>query len=139
VFLVKNQAVPYLSFNGNAKDALNFYKDVFNGEITEIQTFEEADFPTPPEADNRVIHAKFKKGNLFLMASDSFPGHEITEGNNISLVLEAESEEEIQSLYDKLSQNGSVLMELQDTFWGAKYAKVKDRFGISWDLNYQKA
>lgn len=136
---MKNQAVPYLSFNGNAKDALNFYKDVFNGETTEIQTFGEADFPTPPEADNRVMHAKFKKGNLFLMASDSFPGHEITEGNSISLVLEAESEEEIQNLYDKLSQNGSVLMELQDTFWGAKYAKVKDRFGISWNLNYQKA
>jgi PhnB protein len=73
------------------------------------------------------------------MASDSFPGHEITEGNNISLVLETESEEEIQNLYEKLSQNGTVLMELQDTFWGAKYGKVKDRFGIYWDLNYQKA
>lgn len=85
------------------------------------------------------MHAKFKKGNLLLMASDSFPGHEITEGNNLSLVLEPESEEEIQNLYDKLSENGTVLMELQDTFWGAKYAKVKDRFGISWDLNYQKA
>jgi PhnB protein len=84
------------------------------------------------------MYAKFKKGNLLLMASDSFPGDEITEGNNLSLVLEPESEEELQNLYDKLSENGNVLMELQDIFWGAKYAKVKDRFGISWDLNYQK-
>jgi PhnB protein len=85
------------------------------------------------------MHAKFKKGNLFLMMSDSFPGHEITTGNNISLVLEAQSEDEIQNLYNKLSQDGSTIMELQDTFWGTKYAKVKDRFGIAWDLNYQQA
>jgi PhnB protein len=74
------------------------------------------------------MHAKFKKGNLFLMMSDSFPGHEITTGNNISLVLEAQSEDEIQNLYNKLSQDGSTIMELQDTFWGAKYAKVKRPF-----------
>jgi PhnB protein len=136
---MKNQAIPYLSFDGKAKDALSFYQEVFNGEVTEIQTYGEADFPTPPEADDRVMHAKFKKGNLLLMVSDSFPGSEVTAGSNISLVLEAESDDEIQNLYDKLSQNGSIIMELQDTFWGAKYAKVKDAFGITWDLNYQKA
>ncbi|MBY6036814.1 VOC family protein [Fictibacillus nanhaiensis] len=135
---MKNQAIPYLSFDGNAKEALHFYKELFNGEITEMQTFGEADFPTPPEANDRVMHAKFKKGNLLLMVSDSFPGQEITSGNNISLVLEFESDEEIQTIYDKLSKNGSVKMELQDTFWGAKFAKVKDAYGVTWDLNFQK-
>lgn len=136
---MKHPVTPYLTFDGNAREALEFYKEVFEGEIVEIQTFGEADFPTPPEVDDRVMHAKFKKDELFIMVSDAFLGQSIEIGNNISLALELESEEEIQKLYDRLSQNGTVLMELQDTFWGAKFAKVKDRFGIIWDLNYTKA
>ncbi|MFC0187503.1 VOC family protein [Fictibacillus aquaticus] len=136
---MKGQATPYLTFGGNARQALEFYKEVFGGEILNIQTFGEADFPTPPEMDERIMHAQFKKGELFLMASDSFLGQELPNGSNMSLVLELESEEEIQSLYEKLKQDGNVLMELQDTFWGAKYGKVKDAYGITWDLNLQKA
>jgi PhnB protein len=136
---MKHPVTPYLTFDGNAREALEFYKEVFEGEVVEIQTFGEADFPTPPEVDDRVMHAKFKKDELFIMVSDAFLGQSIETGNNISLALELESEEEIQKLYDRLSQNGTVLMELQDTFWGAKFAKVKDRFGIIWDLNYTKA
>ncbi|GAA3328056.1 hypothetical protein GCM10020331_070490 [Ectobacillus funiculus] len=68
-----------------------------------------------------------------------FLGQSIETGNRISLALELESEEEIQKIYDAFSQSGSVLMELQDTFWGAKYAKVKDCFDVIWDLNYTKS
>ncbi|NLP49623.1 VOC family protein [Bacillus sp. RO1] len=135
---MKHQAVPYLSFNGNARQALEFYKEVFEGEITGIMTFGEADFPTPPEADNLVMHARFEKGNLTLMASDSFPGQTVEIGSNVSLMLEMESEEQIDTLYARLSENGKVLMELQDTFWGARYGSVQDSFGVKWDLNYTK-
>ncbi|WP_078410311.1 VOC family protein [Priestia abyssalis] len=136
---MKQQATPYLTFNGNAREALEYYKDVFEGEILGIQTFGEADFPTPPEVDDRIMHAQFKKDGLFLMVSDAFLGQSIEAGNHISLALEMESEEEIQKLYGALSEKGSVLMELQDTFWGAKFAKVKDCFGVIWDLNYTKS
>ncbi|WP_223701380.1 VOC family protein [Sutcliffiella deserti] len=135
---MKHQAVPYLSFNGNAREALEFYKEVFKGEIVGIQTFGEADFPTPPEVDNLVMHARFEKGNLTLMASDCFPGQTVEVGSNVSLMLEMESEEQINTLYARLSENGNVLMELQDTFWGAKYGGVQDPFGVKWDLNYTK-
>ncbi|MBM7704553.1 VOC family protein [Metabacillus iocasae] len=133
---MKHQATPYLTFDGNAREALHYYKDVFEGEILSIQTFGEAEFPTPPEVDERIMHAQFKKDSLFLMFSDAFLGQSVTAGNNISLALELESEEEIQTLYNRLSEQGTVIMELQDTFWGAKFAKVKDMFGITWDLNY---
>jgi PhnB protein len=133
------QTTPYFTFDGNARDALEYYKEVFGGEVLGIQTFGEADYPSPPEMDDKVMHAQFKKGDFLFMASDCFIGHTVDVGNNISLVLEFESEEEIQNIYDKLSQNGSVLMELQDTFWGAKYGKVKDPYGVIWDLNYTKA
>jgi PhnB protein len=136
---MKGQATPYLMFDGNAKEALEYYREVFGGEISNLQTYGEADYPTPPEAHDRVIHAQFKKDDLFLMTSDAFPGNSVVVGSNISLTLEFESEDEIRGIYDTLSQKGTVYMELQDTFWGAKYAKVKDAFGVIWDLNYTKA
>lgn len=136
---MKKQATPYLTFNGNAREALNYYKNVFGGEILSMQTFGEADYPTPPEAENRIIHAQFKKDAFFVMVSDTFPNQPVEVGNHISLVLEMESEESIQNVYDMLKKESEILMELQETFWGAKYAKVKDKFGVIWDLNYTKA
>lgn len=136
---MKGQITPYLSFDGNAKQALEFYKEVLGGEIIGLQTFGEADYPTPPEADNRVMHAKLSKGDISLMFSDTFPGQSVVIGTNISLTLEPESDEEIQSLYDALRKGGKALTELEDTFWGAKYARVQDQFGIIWELNYQKS
>jgi PhnB protein len=135
---MRGQITPYLMFDGNAKAALEFYRDVFGGEISNLQTYGEADYPTPPEANDRIIHAQFRKGDILIMVSDAFPGSNVVVGNNISLTLDFESEEEIQTVYDALSEKGTVHMELQDTFWGAKYAKVKDAFGVIWDLNYQK-
>ncbi|UOY91013.1 VOC family protein [Ectobacillus sp. JY-23] len=133
---MKHQATPYLTFGGNAREALTYYKEVFEGEIIGMQTFGEAQFPTPPEMDNKIMHAQFKKDDLFFMVSDAFLNQSVHQGNNISLALELESEEEIQTLYKRLSANGIVFMELQDTFWGAKFAKVQDAFGVIWDLNY---
>ena len=136
---MKHHPIPYFSFEGTAREALNYYKEVFEGEITDIQTFGEADFETPPELDDHIMHARFKKDELFFMVSDVFLNKKVTVGNNISLALELDSEEEIKQLYSRLKEKGTVYMELQDTFWGATFAKVKDAYGVIWDLNYEKA
>ncbi|SFJ42572.1 PhnB protein [Halobacillus dabanensis] len=135
---MKHQATPYFTFNGEAKDALNYYKEIFDGEILSIQTFGEADFETPPEMDDRIMHAQFKKEALFFMISDSFLDQTIEKGSNISLALELDSADEIHTYYNRLKENGTVHMELQDTFWGAMFAKVEDSFGVTWDLNFTK-
>lgn len=135
---MKHQASPYFTFNGNAREAMEFYKEVFEGEILDVQTFGEADFPTPPELENHIMHGRFQKEDLLIMFSDSFLDHTVTVGNNISLALELETPEEIDTLYTRLRENGETLMELQDTFWGATFAKVQDKYGVIWDLNYQK-
>ncbi|RJS61027.1 VOC family protein [Bacillus sp. PK3_68] len=132
---MKGQTTPYLTFNGNAKEALNFYAEAFQAEIQGLQTFGEADYPTPPEAANRIMHARLAKGHFLLMVSDTFPGQEIKTGNQISLALTFESKEEIQSVYGKLQQEGTIHMELQTTFWGSTYAKLQDKFGIVWQLD----
>jgi len=129
---------PYFTFNGNAKKAINFYAEVFNAEIEAIQTFGDADFATPPGMEERIMHGKIRKGDFVLMFSDSFSNQEIKEGNRISLTLDLASEEEISTLYEKIRDEGFIHMELQDTFWGARFAKVRDRFGVTWDLSYTK-
>lgn len=135
---MKHQATPYFTFNGQAEEALNDYKEIFEGEITDKQTFGEADFETPPEMDDRLMHARFKKGPLLFMVSDSFLDQQVEVGNNISMALEMDSPEEIDMIYNRLKDKGTVIMELQDTFWGATFAKVRDSYGITWDLNYTK-
>jgi PhnB protein len=135
---MKHQATPYLTFNGNAREALEYYKEIFDGEILSMQTFGEADFETPPEMNDRVMHAQFKKEALFFMVSDSFLDQTVDKGSNISLALELDNPDEIQTYYNRLKENGTVLMELQDTFWGATFAKVKDSYEITWDLNFTK-
>ena len=137
--MMKHQVTPYLTFDGKAKEALDYYKEVFAAEIVAVQTYGEADYPTPPEAENRIMYAQFKKNDFTIMVSDGFPDQPVTIGSNISLALELESDEEIDSLYGKLTQKGHALMELQDTFWGAKFAKVQDPYGVIWDLNFQKS
>ena len=83
------------------------------------------------------FHHKFKKNEFLLMVSDSSPSQTVTIGTNISLVIDFNTEDEIMRVYTVLKEKGTVIMELQDTFWGAKYAKIKDPFGIIWDLNFE--
>lgn len=135
---MRGQATPYLMFDGNAREALEFYKSTFGGELLNLQTYADAGYQDAPNAHDLLIHAQFKKDDLFIMASDCFPGQSIVVGNNVSLALDLESEEEILKIYDALKEKGKVHMELQDTFWGAKYAKVIDAYGVIWDLNHQK-
>ncbi|MEH7224917.1 VOC family protein [Bacillus sp. JJ1566] len=135
---MKGNATPYLMFNGNAKEALEYYKEIFDGEILDVQTYAKAGYENQDWANDRLIHGKFKKNGFLIMVSDDSPDHTVTFGNNISLVIEFENEEEITKTYNALKEKGTVLMELQDTFWGARYAKVKDQFGIIWDLNFEK-
>ncbi|MFZ4453179.1 VOC family protein [Salibacterium aidingense] len=133
------QTIPYLTFDGEAQAALKYYEKVFGAEVFEVQTFGEADFPTPPEADERIIHARFQKGHMLVYVSDSFPGQAVEKGNNFSLALDFDTEDEQKTVYYALAEEGIVHMELQETFWRAVYAKVQDPFGVIWDLNRQQS
>ena len=131
------QALPYLSFYGNGKEAAAFYEKTFGLGNKEKQTYGDSDFPSPPEVADFLIHCHLSNGNFSIMLADSAnPGESGT--TNVSLMIECESEEEINRLYNALQEGGKVVMELQDTFWGAKYAKVRDPFGYTWDLNLEK-
>lgn len=133
----------YLTFDGNCEEAFNFYKSVFGGEFPYIGKF--GDMPSregmPPLADdvkNRVMHVSLPiSEETMLMGSDSMPGmHEVKQGNNFSLSINANSREEAERLFGALSEGGTVTMPLENTFWGAFFGMWTDKFGINWMVNY---
>lgn len=132
---------PYLNFPGNTEEAFNFYKSVFGGSFATLQRFKDTPESgrVPANEKDKLMHVALPvgKGNT-LMATDALEsmGHKVTVGNNIQLSLETESKEEAEKLFKGLSTGGKVTMALADTFWGAHFGMVIDKFGIQWMVNY---
>ena len=137
---------PYLNFNGNAEEAFNFYKSVFGGEFTNFHRFKDIPADTPgcgdlSESDKeKVMHVSLPIGDgNVLMASDTLEayGKLVTNGNNFSISINAESKDETDRLFNGLSDGGRVIMPLADAFWGAYFGMFEDKFGIQWMVNYE--
>ncbi|MBA4492954.1 VOC family protein [Paenactinomyces guangxiensis] len=129
---------PYLYLPGNSEKAMNSYKEIFGGEIVSVQRYgDKPDIPCADEDKDKLLHGHLKIGDQAIYFSDMVGNHTVTFGNQVSLTLEFTEEEMIEKAYHALSEGGKVLMPLQNTFWGAKYGKVTDQFGVNWDLNCQ--
>ena len=130
---------PYLYFDGNCREAMNFYKDCLGGDL-HVQAV--GDTPAaehmPPDARDKVMHAALNGGDFVIMASDWMSKAPFSPSNTVSLALSCTSEEEIMSLFAKLSEDGKVIHPLADQYWGAIFGAVVDRFGIDWMLNFDK-
>lgn len=130
----------YLNFNGNTREAVEFYAEVFGTEKPNIMTFGETpqdpNYPLPEEAKNLVMHTRLNINGSNVMFSDVFPGMPFVQGNNITLALISTDIDEMKSWFNKLQEGGSIGMELQETFWSKLYGQVTDKFGIGWQFNY---
>ncbi|ARU60849.1 hypothetical protein CBW65_06880 [Tumebacillus avium] len=128
--------IPYLSFHGQAEEAMKFYADALNGEVTQLGRYSEAPGMQVPEGfADKVLHGRLQIQDTFLYFSDV--DRDVNKGDQVSLTLEFESEEAIDAAFAKLSAGGTVHVPLDKTFWGAKYSKLVDKYGMQWDLNYQ--
>jgi PhnB protein len=125
----------YLTFTGDCEEALNFYKDCFGGEIISKMTYRESPIPAPEGYKDKLIHAEFRSDEVYLMACDAMPDMDIEYGNNITLSIGLNNVAEQQNVFNKLTQGGEVTMPLQETFWGARFGMLRDKFGIGWMLN----
>lgn len=130
----------YLNFNGDCREAVEFYAEVFKTEKPQIMTFGEAppnpNYELPEEAKNLVMHTRLNIDGSYVMFSDTFPGTPFVEGNNVTLAIVNKDIDQIKSIYAGLKEGGKVVMELQETFWSKLYGQVTDKFGIHWQLNY---
>lgn len=129
----------YLTFGGNCRHAMNFYKECLGGELS-IQTI--ADSPMsdkiPEKIGEGILHSSLIKEGLIIMASDMTDEKRLIRGNSVSLMLNCSSEEEIRIYYSRLSCGGRATHPLENTFWGALFGDLTDKFGIHWLLNYNK-
>lgn len=132
----------YLTFNGNCRQAVEFYAGVFNTEQPEFMTFGDApqnpEYPLPEEAYDLIMHTRLTIKDDRLMFSDTFPGSPFVVGNNVSLAYVSQDEEELRSIFDKLKQGGNVVMDLRETFWSKCYGSVKDQFGVEWQVSHEE-
>lgn len=137
------QLNPYLFFNKNCEEVFNFYKTVFGGEFTGVNRYKEAPAQDgmPPIDDkdgDLIMNIGLQiKDNMLIMGSDCHPAMpQVNFGNHISLSYGTDSKDETEDIFNKLAEGGKIGMPLADTFWGAYFGMVTDKFGIMWMVSF---
>lgn len=129
----------YLTFGGNCREAMTFYKNCLGGEL-DLQTIGESPMADkmPPQMKDSILHATLTKGAMVLLASDMVGEKGLIKGNAVSLMLNCSSEDEIRTFYKKLSTGGQATHPLEDSFWGALFGDLTDKYGNQWLLHFDK-
>ena len=126
---------PYVSFRDNAREAMEFYKSVFGGELT-VSTFGDFQASEDPSEQNKVMHSQLTSPSGFvLMAADTPNSMDYTPGTAISISLSGDEEPELTGYYEKLVDGGTVTEPLAKAPWGDSFGMCVDRFGINWLVN----
>jgi PhnB protein len=130
---------PYLNFDGNTREVMEFYKTVFGGELT-MSTYAEIGGSTDPDEMNRIMHSMLVAENgITLMAADTNKHMDFKPGNNISISLSGNNNEELSGYFNKLSEGGTVVEPLTKAPWGDSFGMLIDAFGTQWMVNIAPA
>ncbi|MFF7736321.1 MULTISPECIES: VOC family protein [unclassified Streptomyces] len=125
---------PYLNFNGDARQAMEFYKEVFGGTL-DLNSFGDLGQPDAPNAD-KIMHGMLETPSGFtLMGADNPPGMESEQGGSYSVSLSGDDDAELRGYWEKLSAGGSVAVPLEKQMWGDVFGMCTDRFGVPWMVN----
>ncbi len=130
---------PYISFNGDTKQAMEFYKSVFGGELT-LTTFAEAGMSENQAVPTQIMHAMLVcENDMTLMASDVPDGMPYNPGTNVSISLSGDNDEQLSGYFEGLATGGTVAQPLETAPWGDKFGMITDQFGIFWMVNIAPA
>ena len=132
----------YLTFDGNCREAFEFYRSVFQTEFQVLQTFGDApeDMKVSESLKNQTMHVSMPIGTSVLMGSDHrSESSNLVIGNNFSVSVETESKEQTDDVLAKLSTGGNVTMPAQKTFWGSYFGSCTDKFGVNWMVSCELA
>jgi PhnB protein len=125
---------PYLTFNGEAAEAMKFYHSVLGGELV-MQTFGEVKMNKKPEDKDLIVHATLKNEGLTFMASDAMPERQSKFGDNVHMSISGQDGAKLTKVFDGLAKGGKVDMPMAKQFWGDTYGQLTDKFGIHWMVN----
>lgn len=129
----------YLMFDGNCEEAIAFYKEHLNGEVTYMGKYKDSPIEVKAGQEDKVMHLSFRFWGGQFMASDNVEAADYTtkpEGSNIHLSLGFTDKEKQKIVFDKMSAGGQIFMPLQDTFWGDHFGQFKDKFGVIWMFSF---
>jgi PhnB protein len=126
---------PYLTFAGNAREAMEFYAAALGG-TPAFNTFGESGAPADAPFADQIMHARLETPSGFtLMASDLPPGMEHAPGTNVAISLSGDDDDALRGYWEKLSAGGTVTVPLEKQMWGDVFGQCTDRFGIGWMVN----
>jgi PhnB protein len=124
---------PYITFAGNAREAMEFYRSALGGELA-MNTF--AEFGNPGPEGDKIMHANLETPDGFtLMASDTPPGMDEAAGNNIAVSLSGDDTEKLRGYWNQLIEGAEVTVPLERQVWGDEFGQFTDKFGIQWMVN----
>ncbi|MEW5976018.1 MAG: VOC family protein [Acidobacteriota bacterium] len=131
---------PYLVFRGECEEAFKFYQKCLGGRIEAMIPHGEtpAASHVPPNWQSKIIHASLILGDQVLMGSDALPDH-YEEPRGFSVAVQIKEPAEAERVFRDLSENGTVRMPIQQTFWSVRFGMLVDRFGIPWMVNCEQA
>lgn len=128
----------YLAYRGTCREAFHFYQEIFGGEIKNIETYENKEIDIPENYRTKWQHAELRGKNFTILGYDAAPDTPLTDGTNINLGVDMDTEAEAESVFNELSKSGKVHTSFQKTSWGAFYGRCTDKYGIGWMINYKK-
>ena len=134
------QLNPNLMFNGQCEAAFKFYEKVLGGKIEAMMRFEGSPMAaqTPPERRNKIMHARMTVGDKILMGTDAPPDrYEPMKG--FSVTISVDDPDQAERIFRALSENGTVQMPIQKTFWAARFGMLVDQFGTPWMVNCKQS
>lgn len=125
---------PYIAFKGDCREAIEFYKTALGAEVVFTQTFGESPMSSMGPANN-IMHSTIRVGHSTIMMCDDPRPEAAADSGNISLAISLKDPEQARQLFGSLSQDGSVIMPIQKTYWAEAFGMVTDKFGVKWMLN----
>lgn len=129
---------PYLHFEGKAEEALNFYKDAFDGEIVMISRYKDGPMQVDEDWKDKIMHARLNFGKSMIMVSDGPKDFKTTVNGHIQLSIEFDDEQKMEKVFNKLAAGGKITLPLAKQFWGARFGMLVDKYGTGWMVNKEE-
>ncbi len=132
----------FINFNGNCREAVEFYKNVFGCDEPKFMTYGDMppnqDFPALSDEQKKLIlYTELKISDSVIMLSDTTPFMHFVEGNNVNITVSSKDMDQLKTWFERMKDGAAVHMELQKTFWSDCYGMLVDKFGIPWQLSHE--
>lgn len=127
---------PYLFFKGDCRQAIEFYKGIFGGELS-LQTYAESGMKVEGMSPEHIMHVSLDTPDFTIMASDTAEAS--AQSAKVTLSLVGEDEEVITKAFNTLSEDATNVVPLRKEFWGDIFGTLTDKFGVDWMVNISPA